>query len=1856
MKKYALTAALLAAFLSGSIAPCLAEESYQPPPLFLAGEVPPLLMLVMGRDHKLYYEAYNDASDLNGDNVLDIGFNPAIDYYGYFDCYKCYTYDTSGKIFNPSSVTATKKCSNAWSGNFLNYVTMSRMDTMRKVLYGGSRSTDAADSTVLQRVYIPQDAHSWGKSYRSVARDKYDIREYTPLDLPRTNTQHLFASTTLSDGGAPLFRVLNDSTYKIWEWVSIERPVAGTKCLNGGSGPACEQANNWIIPGDTTGDTYFVDPVTSLPSLQQQFYTIRKCCRFDSTKSDRLTSCKALSGSTNPKYCEDAPAAPADHAAFDAYVSTYAIDSRKFCATPLTLTKIKGAANSCGYDDYYLNRITGKMYIPAEDDYIFAIDGDDAVELMIDGTVVVGWYGEHAACGTDAAPCYTHTGTVHLTAGEHTIEFRHEEHEGDGRYRLYMKQDAPDSEMTDYEVRVKVCDSSVGLEPNCSTYTDNSGVKHYKPTGILQHYGEADRMYFGLLTGSYKNNLQGGVLRKNIKSLKDEVNLETGQFTAVDGIIKTIDKFKVRNFSYSDHSYSECFGIGGAKSLAGNNGKCKMWGNPIAEMMYESLRYFAGKKTPTSSFSYSSSTDDDALGLPKPEWLDPYTSDTSKGFTAYSYCSKPFMLVLSDINPSYDSDNIPGNPWATVSTDLGSFSGQTLANAISGYETSKPTNYFIGDQIGQTYLGACTEKTNGALGDIRGLCPEEPTKQGSYYAAAAAYYGKKTDLNTVAGGQKVSTYAVAMSSPLPKIDIPVGDYKITLVPFAKSVGGSSDISVARGGYQPTNAIVDFYITTLLPTYGEFQINYEDVEQGSDHDMDAICAYTYQVVDNAGNPVADYHQGKGVKIKLESPYAAGGIMQHMGYIISGTTKDGTYLEVRDKDTSEGSDPDYFLDTPPGIDPNTGPGDTNWDDDTHLPLSSTRTFYPDASGGSVTASLLKDPLWYAAKWGGFNDIDGNSRPDTQAEWDEDNDGQPDTYFYVTNALKLEEQLNKSFADIVKKAGSGTAVSVLATKGEGEGTILQAYFKPKVTDDAGINTITWAGYMQALWVDPYGNLREDSDTDAKYDPTKDKIIDFFQDSVGDTKVRRYAIDNDNPYSKDGATETIYMEELVPLWEAGKNLWNRSAAVRASGSSDGRRIFTSIDGSTIDFSAANMATLKPYLAVGTAESTFLGTALNDRATNLIHFIRGMSDDPGDAEYAYTGNPVVRRRSFKIGSAENTWKLGDIVYSTPLIVSRPVESYHQVYEDTTYKAFYDKYANRETVAYVGANDGMLHAFSFGVYDDALKKFTTGATVGKGEELWAYVPRCQLPHLRMLAKQSYAGSNHLSFVDLKPKVLDAKIFDDNPADTKHPKGWASVLVVGMNMGGSPIEVTDAAFTPGGKKTFYSSYAAIDVTDPANPVVLWESDFDGALGYTTSTPSVVKVQDKWFLAIGSGPTSYDGKSTQNGKVLIVDIKTGVLKKALPFTTDETLAFMSSLVGLDKNLNYSVAALYVGTTYSDSGQWLGRIWKLAIPQKQGGTYAPSCKTCYDENPNQWVWSKMADLPAPVTAPLTLTVDRSDNVWVLAGTGRFLNSDDKVDGSQNYLFGIKDPFYNRRGIAKTTTTGLPTCYNSYTDTCPLTISDLFNADAYAVKADGTIEIKSGFTDTLALGGSSFDDFVTNGVKKKTTGTNPLEMYQGWYRRLPKPPHSCPCECTATACEANPPCMADRTCPTPCKHMECKASERVLNKPVAFGGVALFPTFTPIPDPCMSGGNSYLYGLYLETGTAYKKAVFKTADNSAINQDSVALGFGLASCPAIHAGKEQGESATGFMQMSTGQIVQIAIDPIFNVKSGMQFWRDGR
>jgi type IV pilus assembly protein PilY1 len=1042
-------------------------------------EVPPLVMLVMGRSHKLYYEAYNDASDLNGDGELDVGYNPAIDYYGYFDCYKCYAYNNTEKRFEPSSTTADKTCSGEWSGDYLNYLTMSRIDCLRKVLYGGYRSTDTATETVLERAFIPQDAHSWGKEYTDPGTDAYDIGEYTPFAVPNPGTRHLFASTTMvSENDPPLLRVLTDVPYRIWEWVSIQRPVAGNKVVHGETGPT-------------------VSPI-------------------------------------------------------------------------------------------------------------------------------------------------------------------------------------------DHVVRVVVADPSMP-ETNCKQYP--SGV--YKPIGILQQYGESGRMYFGLLTGSYTKNTSGGVLRKKIGPLGDEIDPSTGRFTSTNGIIKTIDKLRISKYNYSGYYYEPGWSNAWLADRAMTEGEFPDWGNPTAEMMYEGLRYFAGKEAPTSAFDYGSgpSVDQD-LELPKPDWDDPYTTN--------DYCAKAFMLVLTDINPTYDSDQLPGSNsnFGFFTGDLGGLDVENLADTICANEGDAGSHY-IGQQ-GSMYDGSCSPKDVTSFGDIRGLCPEEPTKQGSYYAASVAYFGRTEDMHSADTEQNVLCYIVALASPLPRITIPVGDSTITMVPFAKSVSEDSaclagDILPGKGNFQPTNTIVDFYVEEITSTYGKFRINYEDVEQAADHDMDAIVEYEYQVVASNGSPVDNPANGTGVKITLDSICAAECVVQHLGYIISGTTADGTYLEVRDLDTAEESDVDYFLDTPTSPLSPSGT-DVNWNDGEPLPLTHTRTF---TVGTTAAATLLTGPLWYAAKWGGFNDLNNNGKPDLQGEWDEDGDDVPDTYFYVVNPLRLEEQLNQSFADILSRAVSHITPVVSvdeASRTQSGNSIYTAYFRPRDGD-------YWQGNLKK-----YGLANLPRTDCARIEPEwtvvdKNGKIAVACDGVlkaGSTSYWSSAPDGAQ-VNKGGAGELL--KQSMP--------GSDPVEVPSSG--------PYYDFRTIGFYDEADEIIKPFIKEHVTNS-HLDVTDDLTRYKIINFMYGYTFDA-----LPNGDPVAKR----------PWILGDIIHSEPFLID-----------------YFDSNGQLEfRFVAVGANDGILHVFT-----DKDIPSLGGRTYAAGNEVFAFIPEDVLDRLKEFA----SPDTHMHMLDGSCNLLRAQ--------------------------------------------------------------------------------------------------------------------------------------------------------------------------------------------------------------------------------------------------------------------------------------------------------------------------------------------------------------------------------------------------------------------------------------------------------------------------------------------------------------------
>ena len=233
VKSIALTLAAFAALVSSAV-------TIPNTPLVTQVTAKPMVMLVAGKDHKLFYEAYNDAGDIDGDGSIDIRFKPSITYYGLFDPKVCYKHndksDNTG-LFTPDSAAGTlNTCSGKWSGNWLNYITTARIDSLRKVLYGGYREVDSTTQTILRRAYIPQDAHSWAKEYTSEAVDGYKIKDYTPIDPPDANKRHFFGNltsnsgtdcATLSDcsGRPPRMSVVKNSGKRVWEWASKERPV-----------------------------------------------------------------------------------------------------------------------------------------------------------------------------------------------------------------------------------------------------------------------------------------------------------------------------------------------------------------------------------------------------------------------------------------------------------------------------------------------------------------------------------------------------------------------------------------------------------------------------------------------------------------------------------------------------------------------------------------------------------------------------------------------------------------------------------------------------------------------------------------------------------------------------------------------------------------------------------------------------------------------------------------------------------------------------------------------------------------------------------------------------------------------------------------------------------------------------------------------------------------------------------------------------------------------------------------------------------------------------------------------------------------------------------------------------------------------------------------------------------------------------------------------------------------------------------------------------------------------------------------------------------------------------------------------
>jgi len=370
-------------------------------------------------------------------------------------------------------------------------------------------------------------------------------------------------------------------------------------------------------------------------------------------------------------------------------------------------------------------------------------------------------------------------------------------------------------------------------------------------------------------------------------------------------------------------------------------------------------------------------------------------------------------------------------------------------------------------------------------------------------------------------------------------------------------------------------------------------------------------------------------------------------------------------------------------------------------------------------------------------------------------------------------------------------------------------------------------------------------------------------------------------------------------------------------------------------------------------------GTATDGQ--NRIDWLRGDQSNEVAPPPA-TMDPTKFRRRTKI--------LGDIVNSDPHFVADPNFGYEELPTGTpgktTYFAFRNANKTRTKTLYVGANDGMLHAF------DALT----------GVEKFAYVPKAVFPNLASLTAVNYA---HKYFVDGSPYAGDAYFGG----------AWHTVLLGSTGAGGRAI-------------------FALDITDPDSfdqAKVLWEFT-DPDLGYTIGQPVIGRMKDgTWAAIFGNGYES----DNRRAFLFVVNLETGALIRKI----DTGAGSAGSPNGL------AAPALLADNTrtieYAYGGDLLGNIWKFDLTSATASNWAVAYNDGVSPTPNpaplfkaRYVsGSPSTETIQPITAPLEIGAHPNGGYIIAFGTGKYFEVGDNGSTAVQSLYGIWD---NGTRIAQT------------------------------------------------------------------------------------------------------------------------------------------------------------------------------------------------------------------------------------------------
>ncbi|MCR8961065.1 PilC/PilY family type IV pilus protein [Variovorax sp. S2] len=333
---------------------------------------------------------------------------------------------------------------------------------------------------------------------------------------------------------------------------------------------------------------------------------------------------------------------------------------------------------------------------------------------------------------------------------------------------------------------------------------------------------------------------------------------------------------------------------------------------------------------------------------------------------------------------------------------------------------------------------------------------------------------------------------------------------------------------------------------------------------------------------------------------------------------------------------------------------------------------------------------------------------------------------------------------------------------------------------------------------------------------------------------------------------------------------------------------------------------------------------------------------------------------------------MGDVANSNPLFVGAPGPHL----QDAGYGRFLEANRARPSAVYVGANDGMLHAFS----------------AATGSELFAYVPRAVLPKLGGYSSPDHV---HQSYVDGSPAATEARMADGS---------WKTVLVSGMGAGATGVFALDAS-DPG-------AFSA----DKA----LWEFTGldDEDMGHVLQAPRILKFRlsaptrsgaaaHAWFAVVPSGFNNANPERRGALFLLSLDKAAGAAWKrgvnyhkiVLPAPADKTIVNALGTPGDYAAADGSVRWLYAGDTQ-------GNLWKFDFTGR--APWNEDNALGLKGQPLMVAMSPGAGAKRqPITVAPEVGAGPNGGAVVLFGTGKFMSPEDIGSASHavQTLYGVYD-----------------------------------------------------------------------------------------------------------------------------------------------------------------------------------------------------------------------------------------------------------